>query len=417
MYTIITLDGPDGIGKATIAKRLQEDLTKRGFKVVKISPPFYDSYTGKLIKDYLTQQHSYGCIADRRILSMMYSMDRNIWMKNHFDEFWYQPLRNVEKLTPYHDNPIFNTNASLVFIYDRSWLSSLFYQTTMTLPDSNYNKQIFPNIVNITRKSRSGKFLPGRPSYTFNAPDALDACKRAGQMIQNVPDIAKPGDEEEVSAPHYLATHPAAMETVQNAVKLYRLQTIYETIHSIYDVEISPWKGLIVHPKGTYPTTTEIKNGHLANFLDAARAMINIVLVPEAKSGASEVCMEHMMERYEGDKTKLDNHEKSMSYLDSVIENIHFIKDNWIDIGISSRSVLNLNTPEYDKAATAMGRAHYDDPRIQMGMRPLNRTECFAFRPDLVLTTENDRPLELDEIYDMVCRRIWAITDIQLVND
>ena len=53
MNRLIVIEGLDGSGKATQAKRLSEELAGRGFAVRKVSFPDYDSPSSALVKMYL----------------------------------------------------------------------------------------------------------------------------------------------------------------------------------------------------------------------------------------------------------------------------------------------------------------------------------------------------------------------------
>lgn len=84
---IIVIDGPDGCGKTTIAKKLVEELQKLHLKAVYTHFPDYDYYTGKLIKECL-----YGKIGDFKnipwkITTAMYDIDRYVWYKDHEKEY------------------------------------------------------------------------------------------------------------------------------------------------------------------------------------------------------------------------------------------------------------------------------------------------------------------------------------------
>lgn len=102
---IVSIDGIDGSGKETTSKLVHEMLEERGYRVKVISPPFYDEPSGAAIKDVLTC----GGVAFpmRRMVSSLYEVDRNIYMAKH-----------AKELIDYD-----------ILLYNRSWLSNLFYQT------------------------------------------------------------------------------------------------------------------------------------------------------------------------------------------------------------------------------------------------------------------------------------------------
>lgn len=89
MPLFIVLDGTDGSGKATQAKRVKESLERTGKKVKLISFPNYDSPYSVFVKDYLTGK--FGAAAsdvNPFTASLFYAMDRyGAWM-TEIKETW-----------------------------------------------------------------------------------------------------------------------------------------------------------------------------------------------------------------------------------------------------------------------------------------------------------------------------------------
>lgn len=89
MGTLIILEGSDGSGKATQAKRLVERLTKEGHPVRSISFPNYDSDASMPIKMYLSGQ--FGTDVDAvnpYIASSMYAIDRFASFRMDWESFY-----------------------------------------------------------------------------------------------------------------------------------------------------------------------------------------------------------------------------------------------------------------------------------------------------------------------------------------
>jgi dTMP kinase len=71
---LIAIEGIDGVGKATQAKLLAENMTKLGFKVFLSGYPQYQSDTGKCIASYLNGE---GKDLSRIEISDLYTADRD----------------------------------------------------------------------------------------------------------------------------------------------------------------------------------------------------------------------------------------------------------------------------------------------------------------------------------------------------
>ena len=73
----IVIDGIDGSGKATQAKKLKKHFIKEGLRVESIDyPRYYDNVLGKFIGECLNGEHGDFAHLDPKIASMLYAVDR-----------------------------------------------------------------------------------------------------------------------------------------------------------------------------------------------------------------------------------------------------------------------------------------------------------------------------------------------------
>lgn len=288
---IITIDGIDGIGKATASKLLKARLEAKGYKVGAIAPPFYETNTGKDIKDYL--MNGYGDISDRRVCSAMYGQDRNMFYRQHFNEY-------------------FGVNSEYdIVMYDRSWLSNLFYQTTLGL-------QHHDDIRNFVHHTPGGTpdfalyetCLTRYKDFTSDA-DMIPKCQSLtlGEMRDGLEHWVMPKLVERIAL--------KALYTDQ------RVMMVRDHIQFIYNLEILPWIGMRnMGPDDKYRKICDIP-------FTAATPICNLVLVPSLKDGGLQFIKNNLMKRYAGNKELLDRNESSMSYLEEVVENIMWIHEHW----------------------------------------------------------------------------------------
>lgn len=76
---LITIEGPDGSGKATQTKLLASRLEQSGYKVQALSFPCYGSDSSFMVKKYL--EGEFGIDASPYVASLCYAQDRAIQMK------------------------------------------------------------------------------------------------------------------------------------------------------------------------------------------------------------------------------------------------------------------------------------------------------------------------------------------------
>ena len=107
---IIVIDGPDGVGKTTVAHKVVEGLQSKKVKCVYQHFPDYDYPSGELIKRCLNGENGDFINLDWKISLAMYDIDRRLWLE-----------RNREKLKDY------------IVITDRWSTSSFQYQTAQMI--------------------------------------------------------------------------------------------------------------------------------------------------------------------------------------------------------------------------------------------------------------------------------------------
>jgi len=73
---IITISGSDGSGKQTQTKLLVERLREKETRVETISFPFYESFTGKLVREYLDGRLGTLKEINPKLASLPYALDR-----------------------------------------------------------------------------------------------------------------------------------------------------------------------------------------------------------------------------------------------------------------------------------------------------------------------------------------------------
>lgn len=270
MFNILTVDGIDGVGKATITALLEEQLHTYGWKTIRISPPFYDTPTGGLITEYLHSGYRY--ITDRMVISDLYAMDRNMWMREHFDM-----LVDFEA----DEYPVWKDDE-VVLIYDRSWMSNLFYQTALLMQDKVEERWLDLPVLETPSPIRT---------YHLNMGDLLRGRK----------------------------TFPEEMFSIsEKKLCNERIRLVHNAMRHGYDVELRPWRAV----------AKRCGREFVLSLTDAALHVTNIVLDP----GSIDVIEKNLKKRYKGDSSKKDLNEKSTKYLESVLENMYWIHNYWCDI-------------------------------------------------------------------------------------
>lgn len=268
----LCIDGLDGVGKNTVSSMVMKHLQEKALDVVKVSPPFYDTPSGQLVSDYLT--NGYGDIRDRRIASLLYSVDRDMYYRNHMCDLLSGP----------HD----------VVIFNRNWLSNLFYQTTpiMQSTDDALNFASFDGAFSLNIKLDMTDILPTKK------PEKMTYWEARTELA------------------NLIASNSITEEQVEGAeiiLDTWRELAVCDMIDFIYRVELEPWK----HPGSGYPFTAGV-------------AVCNLVLTPT--SNRVDILRQNMAKRSATEGATLDRNEQSDAYLASVAENIDWISKHWPNI-------------------------------------------------------------------------------------
>ena len=356
MYKIISIDGTDGSGKATIMQKVKDKLTSMGYRVVTIEPPFYESKTGQLIKEYLTT--GYGDITNRWVVSQMYSFDRNMWMKENFHLFLEE---NTKETGANEGNPCFTRDPNLVFLYNRNWLSNLLYQTTIDLQSESDEKMLDPFFIQIPDSNGSSM------RHCYNLKGLYDLL---AQMKGLDP-------QSNMSIYH--------RDVAMWAAWLRRAHIAVDMMHQLYRMEIEPWRA-------SMPDLYDQRRpyDYPVDFIMAADRVINIVLLPHKED--LDVIYGNMMKRYEGDSTKMDRNEKSHQYMAAVIENIEWLHDNWEFF--TEDHDRNQKAVRFISSFTEMAKT----PISEVNIIPLRKREQRAFQFHPIYTTQDGVQHSIDEV-------------------
>ena len=322
-HHILSIDGTDASGKNSVRKEVQRILEERGLRTANIDPPFYDTETGKAVKDYLVT--GFGDWTDRKLASLMYSVDRNWFYRSRFDE-------------------IFESGNTDVVIYNRNWLSSIFYQTTL----------IAPTMEDTLR------FMETNDSFMFSKLLPTPNMHRRSIKNVNIPmavlrDALMTEKDHEtnpyISWPEWLCgTYREDFNAIQaesisvknilaDRLHATRNRIIRSHMKFVYDVEIEP-----------YTRIMEVNSGHMLdetvqqtkNFVYDAPVVTNIVLVPFPQF-VDDTIIANLKKREREDGQKMDRNERSAPYQIAVIDNIEYIKMNFAAITAPS----NYNVGDY----------------------------------------------------------------------
>lgn len=333
---ILTIDGPDGSGKATVSALVNQFFFNMGIQSMVISPPFYDSKAGSIIKDYLLNGPK--CIQSRKLISDLYAFDRNVWYMEHFDDVFY------------------SNSKPKVVIFNRSWISNLLYQTTIQ-PASTADEfeELFATI-NIYRKSEtSDKLIPWYSAVTID--EAYD-------MLQH------PDNEFAFSN---------AFPAMQYAFEVSRIHMIQDMIKHIYDTEILPWKINGIPFVGNRDEVT----------------VCNIILNPGLAN--INILRSNMDKRYQNDDSKKDRNENH-DFLWHVIENIGYIDGHMHEIfaPTANANVHTFDLIPTDPTVPCFDDDFYKMATEPSGMNAdIKRAFTFHVMPTTFMTSNDNRYLGL----------------------
>lgn len=352
MYSIIGIDGIDGAGKSTVAQFIKERLIMMGYHVVTIEPPFYDTPSGKIVEDYL--RHGYDDIRDRMVASMLYSFDRAMWMKDHFGETFINPENYFE----------YTKDQKLIVLYTRNWLSNIFFQTTpiAQTPADSYRVMghVFGTVLN-----------EGGEEIRLTLP-------RMHEILQEL--RVRGGVSE-----HYNIRNFKSIRTIQTLYRRQRALFVKNMMRDVYMMDIMPWHACLPEAavKERYPKTLPYYNE--VDFVQAAESVCNIVLAPHIANTSVEILRQNMIRRYKGDESKMDRNEANREYLDSVLENIHYIHRNFDRI-MSTKATHNITFHDANLGSTE------EDDTLSLSSLLLEK----AYRYHIIHTTDEASGQQLD---------------------
>lgn len=343
---ILCIDGVDGCGKGTISEIVKQRLENEGHSVAVISPPFYETKSGQMVKEYLTD--GFKDIQDRTIATMLYSIDRNMFYREHFNE-------------------IFASGNYDIVLYNRNWLSSVFYQTTMICQTPEDTARILGRRYSIDFEGKS---------YSISLPIMHDMVQLTDQYCETVPLL----DEEtckllmEYAEP--MDIYPKKLrDAIHQKYRQLRLSMLNLTFDLISQMELIPWS----NQYSTY---------FMYEPFTVGRTVRNVVLTPDLDMRHLQYVRQNLMNRYEFDTTKLDMNERNNRYLYAVIENIHWIHQYlWLAFGFEPK-----------------------DTSCSSGITPLSKKLLDAFKYDIVHTNDETHSGQrdindiADEVYQLLMR-------------
>ena len=349
---ILCIDGVDGCGKGTVTKMIKKRLEAEGHSVALIEPPFYHTRPGQIVKSYLMR--GYGDIQDRRIASMLYSFDRNMWYMKHFDE-------------------VFKSEKYDTVIYNRNWLSNVFFQTTLICQSPED-----------TLRFEGEKFMliPGRGKAPINITLAglHDTTKvnREPALLDNA--TLEILDENINPMNDYSLP---AQRLMLDAYRFARTKKVQDMIQYVYDMEIMPWH----INRDDKPFTSDCY-------------ISTIVLTPVLNDAYMRNIYENLMKRYQGDESQFDRNEQSARYLFSVVENIHWIKRNFDQVmGVEPIKPLIAG-----KSPWLLRLPNTPDPIVHDTIDTMSMDIQHAFDFNIIHTSETgtDNQRDINEIADEV---------------
>lgn len=333
---ILTIDGPDGSGKATVSALVNQFFFNMGIQSMVISPPFYDSKAGSIVKDYLMNGPK--CIQSRKLISDLYAFDRNMWYMEHFDD-------------------VFRTaSRPKVVIFNRSWISNLLYQTTIRpAGESDVFEELTGAFYVYKRTEKNDQLVPWYVAFTFD--DVY-------HMLQH---------------PENDLAFSNAFPALQYAFDVHRIHMIQDMIKHIYDTEILPWKINGIPFIGNRDGIT----------------ICNIILNPGLAN--IDILRSNMDTRYQNDDSKKDRNE-NRDFLWYVIENIGYIDGHMHEIFAPSANA-NVHTFDLiptDPTVPCFDDAFYKMATEPSGMTAdIERAFTFHVMPTTFMTSNDNRYLGL----------------------
>lgn len=306
---ILCVDGLDGTGKATVTAHLSEYLrTQFGAKVVFIGSPFYDSNSGQMVSEYLHK--GYGDMRDRRLISSLYTADRNWHLRDNFGR-------------------IFDSGDVDYIIMNRWHLTSFLFNTTMVLQgdaEKDAARTRTPYMIGEHK-------LPMRTttSFDFYGNHGSHYIRTLRELHQMFGTISAPPDHLRVEPDDVKTVYPPMSQLYYKA----RIALLRETANMLYSMEVLPW--VHVDPNGE----AHLPFAHVET----------IVLVTGDRT--ENIVQDNLSKRY-GDASKMDINEVDRAYMQAVRDNIYWINSHYGEI-FRTDSVENVQS-NYDE----FGQFHND---------------------------------------------------------
>ena len=152
---IIAIDGIDGAGKGTQAKKLQKYFLFKDLPCKLISFPIYDSIFGKMISEYLNGEYGSLYSVNPKLPSLLYAQDRNLFFSN----FAYKP-DEILIIDRYVNSNLAHQGSKLHSEKRRqimNWILELEYKVNkIPRPDVSFilDLEIENSIKNVTKKKK-----------------------------------------------------------------------------------------------------------------------------------------------------------------------------------------------------------------------------------------------------------------------
>ena len=325
---VLTIDGIDGSGKATITERIIDHIRDSGHSVTSVSFPDYLSPTGQAVSEYLG--NGYVQSNNRIAAATLYSADRNRYWMNNFRR-------------------LFSGDYEYV-VLNRNWMANILFQTSLLTAKAT-------ELNSVEQKYKLSYWMPAMTlaewyhllkaagmiktdrlwseQYIRDFIDSLPADASIDGARIGLNDGMKRAFDKKLTAYEYLTTasmtanimfpnsaaengievktvdHPIIHENwkdILQAYKMNRINVIRIMMLTMFQSEIAPW------------------------FENDNFEFRTVVLSSSRPSHSQQLFRKNMLKRYNGDASKLDVHEQSSDYLGSVVENAAFIKENMSEI-------------------------------------------------------------------------------------
>ena len=366
---VLTIDGIDGSGKATITERIIDHIRDSGHSVTSVSFPDYLSPTGQAVSEYLG--NGYVQSNNRIAAATLYSADRNRYWMNNFRR-------------------LFGGDYEYV-VLNRNWMANILFQTSLLTAkatelnavEQKYKLSYWMPAMTLAEwyhlLKAAGMITTDRlwsEQYIRDFIDSLPANASIDGARIGLNDGMKRAFDKKLTAYEYLTTasmtanimfpnsaaengievktvdHPIIHENwkdILQAYKMNRINVVRIMMLTMFQSEIAPW------------------------FENDNFEFRTVVLSSSRPSHSQQLFRKNMLKRYNGDASKLDVHEQSSDYLGSVVENATFIKENMSEI-LSIDGIFRALLPQ---SAGLMKYFNYDIINIDAGyddptLRPLD---------------------------------------------